>query len=147
MPLKAKCRHGNEICSTCIVADDAARRAWEQLANIAAHTTWDERINSIVTIRLADGHCDGVLYASKKDAVKHANGNEHYFAYFSFRGAPNGFASPRDAAVYLAYHRAAYDRGFRLPDPDDARGGPDLIVPDMKEHVMDQLARLMGGAS
>lgn len=134
------------LCSQCIVADDAAKRAWEQVGNIVHHTEWAERINSVITIRLSDGHCDGTLYATKADAVKHAKGNEQWFAYFSFRNAPNGFASPRDAAVYLAYHRLAYDAGFRLPDPDDRHGGPDMIMPTPQEHVNDQLVRLMRAA-
>jgi len=141
--LKAKCKHGNELCSICLVADDAAKRAWEQVKNIAASTEWGERVNSFLTIRLSDGYCDGTLYENKKDAVKHCGGNEQWYAFFSFRNAPNGFASPKEAGIFLAYHRAAYDRGFRLPDPDDQFGGPDLIVPDMNEHLFDQLGRLM----
>jgi hypothetical protein len=144
--LKAKCRHGNVLCSQCIVADDAAKRAWEQVKNIAVHNDWETRVNSVITIRLSDGHCDGVLYDSKQAAVKHCKGNEQWYAFFSFRNAPNGFASPRDAAVFLAYHRLAYDNGFRLPDPDDAHGGPDMIMPTPEEHVMDQLGRLMRAA-
>lgn len=144
--LRPKCRHGNVVCSQCIVADDAAKRAWEQLGNIAAHTDWAERINAFVTIRLSDGHCDGVLYESKQAAVKHCKGNENFYAFFAFRTAPNGFASPRDAAVYLAYHRLAYDNGWRLPDPDDRSGGPDMILPTTKEQLSDQLARLMRAA-
>lgn len=144
--MRAKCKHGNVLCSTCLVADDAAKRAWEQVKNIAHHTTWEERVNSIVTIRLSDGHCDGVLYESKREAVRHCHGNEQWFAFFAFRSAPNGFASPRDAGVFLEYHRQAYDNGWRLPDPDDSRGGPDMIMPTPQEHVFDQLARLMRAA-
>ena len=140
--INVKCRHGNVICSRCIVADDVAKRAYEQLKNIAVHNDWDTRINSVVTIRLSDGHCDGVLYDSKQAAVKHCSGNEQWYAFFSFRNAPNGFDSPRDAAIFLAYHRAAYDNGFRLPDPDDSRGGPDLIMPTPKEQVMLQLQQM-----
>jgi len=134
------------LCSRCIVAGDAAMRAFEQLRNIAVHTDWETRVNSIVTIRLRDGHCDGVLYETKQAAVKHCGGNEQWYAFFSFRSAPNGFASPRDAAVYLEYHRQAYDNGWRLPDPDARDGGPDMIMPAPQEHVTDQLARLMRAA-
>lgn len=144
--LKAKCVHGRELCSECIVADDIARRCWEQVRNVAAHTEWAERVNSIITIKLSDGSTDGVLYESKRDAVRHCKGNEQWFAFFSFRSAPNGFASPKDASIFLAWHRMAYERGFRLPDPDAADGGPDLIMPDMTEHLNDQLTRLMRAA-
>lgn len=141
--INVKCKHGNVLCSQCIVADDIAKRAWETVRNIAVHTDWETRIGSWLTIRLSDGHCDGVLYDSKQDAVKHCRGNEQWYAFFSFRNSPNGFASPRDAAVFLAYARMAYDNGFRLPDPDDNRGGPDLIMPTPAEQVMMQLAELM----
>jgi len=139
---RPKCKHGNVLCSQCIVADDAAKRAWEQLKNIAVHTDWETRINSVVTIRLSDGHCDGTLYESKQAAVKHCRGNEQWYAFFAFRSAPTGFASPRDAAVFLEYHRQAYDQGWRLPDPDDPHGGPDMIMPTPAEHVFMQLQQL-----
>ena len=144
--LRPKCKHGNVLCSRCMVADDAARRAFDQLKNIAVHRSWEERVNAIVTIRLRDGECDGVLYESKQAAVRHCHGDEQWYAFFAFRNAPNGFASPRDAAVYLEYHRQAYDRGWRLPDPDDERGGPDMIMPTPAELVSEQLTRLMRAA-
>jgi hypothetical protein len=137
------CKHGRKLCSDCIVADDAAKRCWEQVKNVAVHTEWAERINSFITVKLSDGSTDGVLYATKRDAVRHCHGNEQWFAFFSFRSAPEGFGSPKEAAIFLAWHRMAYDAGARLPDPDDARGGPDLIMPDAVEHLNNQLARLM----
>ena len=140
---RPRCKHDRELCSTCIVADDAAKRAWEMVGNIAHHTEWAERINSFITIRLSDGHCDGTLYDSKQAAVKGCKGNEIYYAFFSFRSAPHGFAGPKDAAIFLAWHRMAYDNGARLPDPDDPHGGPDLIMPDQNEHLQNQLTRMM----
>lgn len=104
-------------------------------------------MHSILTIRLRDGYCNGTLYESKRDAVRHCGGDEQWFAFFSFRNAPNGFGSPRDAAVFLAYHRLAYENGFRLPDPDAVDGGPDLIMPTPAEHMNNQLARLMRGVN
>jgi hypothetical protein len=143
---KPRCIHDRELCSECITADDIARRCWEQVRNVALHNDWETKVNSFITIKLSDGSTDGVLYESKKDAVRHCKGNEQWFAFFSFRGAPNGFASPKDAAIYLAWHRMAYDNGARLPDPDDLTGGPDLIMPDMNEHLQNQLTRLMRAA-
>lgn len=144
---KPRCRaHGNIVCSMCMVADDAAKRCWEQVKNVAHHKTWEERINAFLAIRLQDGSTDGVLYDSKRDAVRHCKGNEQWYAFFSFRTAPVGFASPKEAAVFLAYHRMVYDQGGRLPDPDDRHGGPDMILPDREEQLADQLARLMRSA-
>lgn len=130
----------------CIVADDVAKRTWEQIKNIAHHTTWDERIGAFLAIRLSDGQVDPTLYESKQAAVRHCKGNEQFYAFFSFRTAPAGFASPQEAAVFLAYHRMVYDQGGRLPDPDDKTGGPDMIMPTTQEQLMDQLARLMRSA-
>lgn len=140
--LKPKCRHGNKVCSMCAVPSEEAWRAFNEINNLVAHTDWETRVNSIITIRLSDGHIDGVLYDSKKEAVRHCGGNEQWFAFFSFRNAPNGFASPKDAEIFLQWHRLAYDAGYRLPDPDARDGGADLIMPDMTEHLHDQLRRL-----
>jgi len=137
--------HGNIVCSVCIVADDAAKRCWEQVKNVAHHTTWDERVNAFLAIKLADGSTDGTLYETKQAAVRHVP-DERWYAFFAFRTAPNGFASPKEAAVFLAYHRMVYDQGGRLPDPDDRTGGPDMIMPDREEQLFDQLARLMRSA-
>lgn len=130
----------------CLVADDAARRCWEQVKNVAHHTDYETRVGSYLAIKLSDGSTDGVLYGSKKDAVRHCKGDEQWFAFFSFRTAPAGFASPQEAGVFLAYHRMAYDNGFRLPDPDDPRGGPDLVMPTPEEHIRAQLAAFMRAA-
>ncbi len=100
-------------------------------------------INSFITIRLSDGHCDVPLDDSKQAPVRGCKGNEIYYAFFSFRSAPHGFAGPKDAAIFRALHRMAYDNGARLPDPDDPHGGPDLIMPDQNEHRQNQLTRMM----
>lgn len=147
MPRRAKCRHGNLLCSTCIVADDAAWRAFNEVRNVVAHTDYDTRVHSFITIRLSDGEVNGTLYDSKKAAVRHCRGSEQHYAFLSFRNEPDGFATPKDAAVFLAWHRMAYDAGMRLPDPDDAAGGPDLIMPDMREHLANQMRRLAAGSN
>jgi len=140
-----RCGHGRAICAQCVLVDDAAKRAYDQVRLRAVFTDWGTRMNSpYMAIRLSDGDSDGVMYESKLTAVRHQL-HERQCAYFSFRHAPDGFASPRDAAVFLAFHRAAYDNGFRLPDPDDTHGGPDLVMPDMNEHLYNQLERLIGG--
>jgi hypothetical protein len=108
-----------------------------------AFVDYSERIRSWVAVRLSDGGSDGSLYPSKREAVRHQS-NEFNHAYFSYRGAPNGFASVKEAAIWLEFHRQAYDAGFRLPDPDAASGGPELIMPTPNEQVMLQLDRFRG---
>jgi hypothetical protein len=138
-----RCRHGRKLCSDCIVADDAAKRAFDIVRGLATFNDYDTRMHSpYVAIRLSDGGSDQVLYDTKRDAVRHQV-HEQQCAYFSFRNSPNGFASPRDAAIYLAWHRAAYDNGMRLVDPDDPTGGPDLVMPAAGEHLQNQLSRLV----
>lgn len=122
---------------------DAAKRARDIIASYVAFVPWDERIRSWVAIRLSDGGSDGALYDSKREAVRHQS-DEFTCAYFSYRGAPHGFSSAKDAAIWLEYHRQAYDAGFRTPDPDAASGGPDLIMPTPSEQVGLQLGRWRG---
>lgn len=139
--MTVKCKHGRQLCSECIFVSDPAKRAFDIVASYVAFVDFDQRIRSWVAIRLSDGGSDGALYDSKREAVRHQS-DEFTCAYFSYRGAPNGFASPKEAAIWLEYHRQAYDAGFRLPDPDAATGGPDLIMPTPNEQVQLQLAQL-----
>jgi hypothetical protein len=138
------CRHGRKICSECVVVTDAAKRAHDIVRAYVTFVPWDQRVNSWVAIRLSDGGSDGTLYDSKQAAVRHQV-HEMHCAYFSFRNAPQGFSSPLDAQLYLDYHRAAYDAGFRLPDPDDAGGGPDLMIPTALDEMLAQRSRLIRG--
>jgi hypothetical protein len=120
---------------------DAAKRARDIIAGYVAFVDYSERVRSWVAIRLSDGGSDGALYDSKRAAVRH-QADEFLCAYFSYRGSPNGFASAKDAAIWLEYHRQAYDAGFRTPDPDAADGGPELIMPTPNEQMKLQLAQL-----
>jgi len=137
------CGHGRKVCSDCVVVTDAGRRAFDQVNMHVWCTPWEQRIRSWVALRLADGGSDGTLYESRLAAVRHQS-DERLCAYFSYRGAPNGFASRKDAQLFLDYHRMAYDAGFRLPDPDAPDGGPDLIMPTPAEQLLLQRALMMG---
>jgi hypothetical protein len=86
----------------------------------------DELLHKWVAFKLQDGSSDGVLYDSKRDAVRHQF-SEFHCAYISFRNLGGG-TNPKDCAIFLQFTRDAYDAGMRLPDPDDASGGPDAIV-------------------
>jgi hypothetical protein len=134
--------HGRKICSDqrCQFVDDAAKRAFDIVNSYVAFVPFEERVRSFVALRLSDGGSDGVLYDSRREAVRHQL-DEKLCAYFGYSGAPEGFASKTDAAIFLEYHRAAYDAGARLPDPDDIQGGPEQIMPMSLEHVADQIRR------
>jgi hypothetical protein len=105
---------------------DAGKRA-SDLANLyITFMPWEELRTKWMAIRLIDGSSDAVLYDSKRDAVKHQI-DERLCAYFAFRNCGGG-TNPRDMAVFLTFARDAYDAGFRLPDPDAADGGPDVLM-------------------
>ena len=137
------CAHGRKLCSECCHVTDAAKRAYDIVRGYTAFVQYEELVRSWVAIRLSDGSSDGTLYGSKQDAVRHQGAGEMTCAYFNYRSAPNGFATIKEAAVWLEYHRQAYDSGFRLPDPDDPGGGPELIMPTPKEVLMPQLRELI----
>lgn len=70
-----------------------------------------------VAIRLSDGGSDGVVYDTRADAIRHQL-HESQCAYVK---VPPDDMPPEHAERYLAFHRRAYDGGFRLTDPDDRR--------------------------
>lgn len=118
---------------------DPARRAADIVnGHLAAHP-FEEIRTKWVAIRLADGGSDGVLYDSKRDAVRHQV-DEFRCAYVALRSLLGG-ATAREMHRFLDYCRKAYDAGYRLPDPDAPTGGPDLIAPLTRADMMTQ-ARL-----
>lgn len=139
------CVHRRRVCSECVVVTDAARRAYDAVQVHVWCTEWEERIRGWVALKLQDGSSDGVLYDSRGAAVRHVS-DQRFYAFFSYRNAPNGFSTQKDAQLYLDYHRMAYDQGAlqALADPDDHRhGGRELIIPTAREQIMVQRAVLL----
>lgn len=141
-----RCQHGRTVCYDCVHVSDSAKRAYDIVRSYVHFVDYDTRVGAWVALRLEDGGSDGNLYSSKREAIRH-QAHEQQCAYFSYRGAPDGFANVKDCAAWLAYHREAYSAGMRLPDPDDPGGGPDLIVPTPAETFYDQLGRLINPAA
>lgn len=83
---------------------------------------WDLRTKWIA-VKLADGSYDGVLYDSRDDAIRHQL-DERFCAYVCMASMVQG-AKPLDCAIYLEFHRQAYDSGMRLHEPE----APQLILP------------------
>jgi len=139
------CRHGRRVCAECVVVTDVARRAFDAVFLHVAATEWEERIRGWVALKLQDGSSDGVLYHSRLAAVRHVP-DQRWYAFFSYRNSPNGFASLKDAQLFIDYHRMAYDQGATqaLADPDHPTGGRELIIPTALEQVMMQRAVLLG---
>lgn len=105
---------------------DAAKRAADTVnLHLTFNKWWDIR-DKYIAFRMSDGTSDGVLYDTKRDAVTHQLSEQQCF-YVSFRNLMNG-ASPREMQAYINFVRDAYDHGFRLVDPDDVNGGPEVVM-------------------
>ena len=94
-----------------------------------------------VAVRLRDGRSDGVLYDTKRDAVRHQS-DEKLSAYVCI--PPNGM-TPCRAESFLSTMRRLYDAGWRLTDPDDRNGGPDLIPRTAAEDQARQMTAIGKG--
>lgn len=105
---------------------DAAKRAAGIVNGYLAWMPLDEIRRKYIAIRLSDGGTDGALYDSKRDAVRHQS-DEYLCAYVSFRNLMNG-ATAREMEIFLTFNRDAYDKGFRLTDPDDIHGGREVLM-------------------
>ena len=105
---------------------DDAKRASDIVNSYLTFIPWDELKNKWLAIRLSDGGYDGNLYDSKRDAVRHQL-DEFLCAYVCFRNLQAG-SRPKEMELFLKWNRDAYNAGFRLPDPDDPTGGPDVLM-------------------
>lgn len=100
---------------------DAGKRASDCVNMHRTFGDWDEIQTKWLAFKLEDGSSDGVLYDSKKDAVKHQF-HEQLCAYVCFKNLVAG-STPDEMTIFLQFTRNAYKAGFRLPDPDDQFGG------------------------
>lgn len=108
---------------------DAGKRASDIINLHLAFTPFEQLQSKWMAFRLQDGSSDGVLYDSKRDAVRHQL-DEFLCFYVPFRHLAAG-SKPHEMEVFIKFNRDAYDHGFRLPDPDEESGGPDLIMTTM----------------
>lgn len=115
---------------------DDAKRAADTVNELLTHRPG--AVQRWVAIKLADGSSDGVLYDSKRDAVRHQSDEYHCF-YICI--PPTG-TSPAQMQVMLDMHRAMYKAGMRMVDPDDSTGGPQWVKPTMLEDLHSQQRRL-----
>jgi len=92
---------------------DAARRLADAVTLLAIADP--ANLMKFTAVRLADGQCDNVVYDARSDAAF-----AHWFEekYWCFPQIHPGGMLPKEAEVFLDYHRKLYDAGFRLPDPD-----------------------------
>lgn len=102
---------------------DAAKRLCDGF-NLHRMAAPYDSIGKWMAAALNDGSSDGVLYDSKRDAVRHQHHNEQWYTYVKLIPSTMNVC---EAEVMLATARNLYDRGMRLTDPDHKHGGPDLI--------------------
>lgn len=103
---------------------DRAKRASDIVNEKRESLDWQTLKYGWIAIRLSDGSSDGVVYDSKRSAVRHQL-HEQQCAYIAFKNLIGG-ASVNDMLRFLRFVTNAYDAGMRLPDPDALDGGPDL---------------------
>lgn len=117
---------------------DAAKR----LADLyTLHRIAGARPGQVFAVALADGRSDGVIYDDKAAAVCHQKHNERWYAYISI-GPPS--MSICEAASVLRWQRHAAHLADVTADPDNARGGPDVIPRLTIEGRERQIAALAG---
>lgn len=118
------CKHKLRICDQCIIVDDAAKRMSSIINGLMTfNKPWEIR-HCWVAIRLEDGGYDNTIYATREEAINHQL-DERLCAYAWLGNFVGSAAKPLDCAIFLAYHRQAYDAGMRLHEPE----APQLILP------------------
>lgn len=102
---------------------DTAKRAADH-HNLHLTAVGLDAVGRFFAVALHDGSSDGVLYDSKADAVRHQRHNEQFYCYVPITPAAK---TPCEMETWIAYVRALYDAGARLPDRDAPHGGPQPI--------------------
>ena len=102
---------------------------------------WDNVKGRFMAFRLENGATDGVLYDSKRDAVRHQS-DEMLCMYIKLHG---GAMTVCEAEIMLKIHRQAYSNGFRLTDPDAKNGGRDIIPRMATDKALNQIRTLNRG--
>jgi hypothetical protein len=125
------CRHGQQICSKCVVITDAAKRMCDAVNLVMICQPWDALKNSFMAFALIDGQSSGDVYDSYQDAIRF-NDPKRY-AIFSFRNAMSG-ANARDCQLFLEMGRAAADAGIDWTEP--ALNRSQLIIPTRAHDIL-----------
>jgi hypothetical protein len=110
-----------QVCSQCVIPDDAARRMTAEINLALFAVPWDQLVHSCMAFRLDDGTTDHTLYPNRQTALTY---QLRPAGVFYFRNALGG-VQLRDIAIWLAMQRAAYEND-RIAWVDPA--SPDLII-------------------
>lgn len=120
---------------------DAARRVVDtyNLHKLAGEL--HETVGKWFACALEDGTTDGVLYDTKKEAIRGQHHNEFYYMYLQ---VTPGDMDLRAAATLLDLHRRMYAAGLRIPDRDHHGGGLDIIHRLSWEDMRNQIKSMFG---
>ena len=120
---------------------DAAKRLSDIINSLVVVYPLDVLTHSWIAVRLSDGGYDGVLYDSRRDAVRHQK-YEKECAYVQLTAVMGGMPV-KEAFAFLDYYRGVYATpGASLPDPEAPNGGTDLITPLTIEDMRSAIRRL-----
>lgn len=117
----------------------AAKRVADAINVRMTFTSWADLAHQWMAFRLSDGGSDGVVYEHRIDAVRHQL-HETQCMYICFKDLVGG-AKAHEIAHVILFHRAAYEGGAVLPDPEQPFGGAALI---MRVTDVDYLRRWSG---
>lgn len=95
---------------------DVGKRAAEAI-NLHLLADREANVGGWVAVRMADGSSDKTVYDTRERAISHQL-DEFLCCYLQI---PPGGADPKECAIFVAYCRHLYDRGYRLPDPVQVR--------------------------
>lgn len=133
---RSTCRHGQQICSKCVVITDAARRMCDAINLVLVCQPWDALKGSFMAFALEDGDSKGDVYDSYQAAIRF-NDPKRY-AIFSFRNAMGG-ANPRDCQLFLEMGRHAASAGIDWTEPALSRS--QLIIPTQAHDILTRRIR------
>lgn len=121
------------------VHSDAAKRAADNVNMHYAAIGW-EAVGKFVAIALQDGWSDHNLYDTYRDAVRHVS-NEKRFTFIKILPMQ---MTACEAQIMLDFKRKANDAGFNVADPDDKKGGRDIVIRGRPREVIQEQVRQLG---
>lgn len=124
-------RHTSQCAAKGFGHSDAAKRLADGVNQFYADYGFN-CTGKFVAAQLSDGAVDRSLYETKRDAVRHQSDE---FRCLYIRLPLNSHMPECEAELMLAFHRKAYDAGFRTADPDAKNGGKSLIMPKTIEGI------------
>lgn len=123
-----------------ILITDAGRRMAEahEVARLAGGH------GRFLAVRLDDGHCDGTIYDTRDDAIRHKGGFRTLYAYLKVNVGP---MPPAEATAWIDLHKRAVEAGMPLtaemnPILPTGPGTDRLLLPHQHARLRG-LARIM----